>query len=806
MSHSSSLPLRCLSLATLVLLAACGDSRLAGTTAGGTGAGGTTPATVAEPELAKCVAQSPLLAVGAGLDAPGRLDFAVTRGAEPAGACQGNTQFRFGAGLYDITGVVANTGGMGWENLFQVFSGLHQRQYSRAFVIASPCNGQRVVMVSNDIGLMWPSLRFGVLQAIAADTELSRFYRAENTMLSATHTHQGPAGYSHDDGGNLFHYGYDALVYETIVKGIVAAIRLAHANFEAHPQTAAITLADGELLDTNINRSKVAFDLNSEAERREFLNSRGEPVDNPKRMVQLNLVRADGSAVGVFNWFGVHATVLGEDATLVSSDNKGYASLGFEKLMRTRYAPQARGADSFVAAFAQADLGDASPNLFIKERPYPDPTRGGGRDEYESNAISGTKHLARALDLYGRGKPLSGPVDVRFFHVPITAITVTDPVVLAGLRHPAALDSAVKRTCRGALGISFIAGAEDGPAPGSEGISCKSSPDVIAAAAADAAAIRDNQVPPYAPYGINLPTRLIAAAVMCQADQLPGLDLGCQAEKPVAIPSGGTALPFQLIRLGNLAVLGLPWEVTTMSARRIRKNLLDVLAPVGIDTVVVASHVNDYVNYLTTREEYSSQQYEGASTLYGPWTLAAVQQESRKLAIALRDGAPSPTGAAAPGAVTPTLIRPAYLPSDTPGAGSAFGAVVTDVPATAKPGDTVRAEFQAGHPRNDLRTQASYVYAERRTASGAWTVVAEDRDPELVHVWKPLQRQANPVDPAVVGPSTAEAVWTIPRNTPPGTYRLRHVGASRASQAAAVVPYEGISSPFTIAGPSADCP
>ena len=93
-----------------------------------------------------------------------------------------------------------------------------------------------------------------------------------------------------------------------------------------------------------------------------------------------------------------------------------------------------------------------------------------------------------------------------------------------------------------------------------------------------------------------------------------------------------------------------------------------------------------------------------------------------------------------------------------------------------------------------------------RTASGAWTVVAEDRDPELVHVWKPLQRQANPVDPAVVGPSTAEAVWTIPRNTPPGTYRLRHVGASRASQAAAVVPYEGISSPFTIAGPSADCP
>ena len=423
---------RLLSALALLGLAACGDSGLG---RGSDGGGAVIPTTVAEPRLAQCVAASPYRKVGEGLDAPGRLEMDAPRGAEPAGPCQGNTQFRFGSGLYDITGVVANTGGMGWENLFQVFSGLHQRQYSRAFVIESPCNGQRVLMVSNDIGLMWPAVRYGVLQKIAADAELSKHYRPENTMLSATHTHQGPAGYSHDDGGNLFHYGFDALVYDTIVGGIFEAIKLAHANIQAHPETARIALADGELLNTNINRSKVAFDLNSEAERREFLNSRGEPIDNPQRMVQLGFVRADGSAVGVFNWFGVHATVLGEDAKLVSSDIKGYASLGFEKIMRTRYDPPAAGADSFVAAFAQADLGDASPNLFIVDRPYPDPTRGGGRDEYESNAISGTKQLAKALELYAKGAAVSGPVDVRFLNVPISAITVTDPVVLAGLRQ-----------------------------------------------------------------------------------------------------------------------------------------------------------------------------------------------------------------------------------------------------------------------------------------------------------------------------------------------------------------------------------
>ncbi len=645
-----------------------------------------------------------------------------------------------------------------------------------------------------------------MLQAIAADAELSKFYRAENVMLSATHTHQGPAGYSHDDGGNLFHYGYDDLVYRTIVDGMVAAIQLAHANIQAHPETSAIALSDGELLNTNINRSKIAFDLNSEAERREFLNARGELIDNPKRMVQLNLVRADGSAVGVFNWFGVHATVLGEDATLVSSDIKGFASLGFEKVMKTRYAPSTNGSDSFVAAFAQADLGDASPNLFIKERPYPDPTRGGGRDEYESNAISGTKQLAKALELYAKGTAVSGPVDVRFFNVPISAITVTDPVVLDGLRHPAELDAPTKATCRGALGISFIAGAEDGPAPGEEGVSCNSSPDVLAAAAGDLAALMNNPVPPTSPYGLNFPTNVVAAGAMCNIKQVPGSGFECQAEKPVAIPSGSAVLPFQIIRIGNFAVLGLPWEVTTMSARRIRKNLLDILTPIGIDTLVVASHVNEYVNYLTTREEYSSQQYEGASTVYGPWTLAAVQQESRKLALTLRDGKPAPEGPASPGDATPNQIRPAYVPSDLPGATTAFGDVVTDVPATAAPGDIVRAEFQAGHPRNDLRTQASYVYAERQQADGSWKVIAEDRDPELLYVWKPAQAQPIPVDAAATGPSTAEAVWTIPRNTPPGTYRLRHEGSSRMSEAAAAVPYNGISSPFTIAGPVAKCP
>ena len=85
---------------TLVLaLAACGNSA---PTSSGLPAVGTGTATLAEPVLAQCVAKSPYLKVGEGLDAPGRLEFDVSAGPQPAGACKGNTQFRFGSGLYDI--------------------------------------------------------------------------------------------------------------------------------------------------------------------------------------------------------------------------------------------------------------------------------------------------------------------------------------------------------------------------------------------------------------------------------------------------------------------------------------------------------------------------------------------------------------------------------------------------------------------------------------------------------------------------------------------------------------------------------
>lgn len=768
------------------------------------GGGSDTPEAV-EPivETANaCIIDDPRRNVGDGMNAPGRLEVDFPPVQQASGACGDNQQYLMGTGIHDITGVIGNTSGAGWENPFQVFTSLHTRLYARAFALGSECNDKSLIFVSADIGLMRASIRRGVLEAVANHEVLAQHYNADNIMLSATHTHSGPAGYS--EGTDIFHYGNDTTVYNVIVDGIVAAIEQAHSNKLAQP-AGRILLNTGELLNTNINRSKPAFVLNPEDERNAFLNERGEVIDTNKRVVQLDLMRRD-NPIGLINWFGVHPTIIGPTQPTVSSDMKGFASLGFEQVMGTNYLPAA-GEDNFVAAFAQADEGDSSPNILIEEFPHPDPRRGGGVDDFDSNAISGIKQLAKAMELFQQGDAVTGPVDYRLLHIPINNIVVEDPVVLNRLAHPAELDADVIRTCAGALGVSFGAGAEDGQGPTVEGIKCSDDFAIQEAAFNDLAVAleaRGRGFPGGWP-AETIPAHTLAAVAMCNVDELGFVgDFDCQAEKPVFLPTGRNVLPIQLFRVGNFALLGLPWEVTTISARRLRSHLLEVLAPVGVDTLVIAGLVNDYVHYLTTREEYAAQQYEGASNLFGPWSLAAVTQESLKLARAVASGTALERGPDLPSAEL-GQERPAYNPTDGFHPQGEPGTLITDAPEMVSPGDDITIEFVAGHPRNDMRIQQSYAQVERMAENGEWQIAIHDRDPRLLYHWDALIPAQLPIDPAIIGPSSARVVWQVPLNLPAGQYRIRYFGAAQASPLSELTPYEGSSREFTLAEPVSEC-
>ncbi|HEX4855542.1 MAG TPA: neutral/alkaline non-lysosomal ceramidase N-terminal domain-containing protein, partial [Limnobacter sp.] len=452
-------------LLTALALAAClGESSTTSQATGRTGSNESASSSEFPNTTAlQCALTDPNLLIGEGQDSPS-LKPASTPNSniQPSsglnsGACRNNTAFTMGTGIVDITGPAAGSVMMGYESPTHASLGLHTRQFSRAYVIGSPCNGKRVVYVVNDLGMIFHAVRQGVLNRVAADAELAKFYNEQNIMLNATHTHAGPGGYAHFAAFNAFRLGHDEEVYNFIVDGIVEAIRRAHANLQANPEPGRILVNNGELLNANVNRSVVAYDQNPQEERNRYLNKRGESQNVNKEMALLKLRRADGTPIGQINWFGVHPTTTGNTNPLVSSDNKGWAALAFEKLMGTRYEGPA-GRDTFVAAFAQTDEGDSSPNIFFKSKPFAE--RGGATDELKAVEINGSKQLARALTLYRDANQLvRGGVNFAQFHVKMDEVEVTDPVVLNSLRHPESLNSAVKKTCTAAMGVSFGAGA-----------------------------------------------------------------------------------------------------------------------------------------------------------------------------------------------------------------------------------------------------------------------------------------------------------------------------------------------------------
>lgn len=790
-------------------------------------------AALGKTELGACALASPLRQLHAGHDRAGdaRLQAMMSAQAATAGAalygsaCADSNAFRMGSGVHDMTGPAGDSISAGYEDPTHVLRGIHLRQFARAFALESPCNGERVILAVTETGFLTQGLRQSVLEKIAADPELSAHYAGENIMMSATHTHSGPGGEAHHSAYNLFRLGYDALVHEIYSTALFRAIQQAHRNLEAHPEPGHVRLAVGELLDVNTNRSEPAYANNPQAEREAWLDSAGEEVRVNKRMLQLRFDRADGRSIGLLNWFGVHTTSVGTHEPLISSDNKGLAAITVERMMGTDYlAPD--GEDRFVAAFAQSDEGDSSPNLCFRENPYPDISIGCGVDTLESTAASGVKQLARAIELYDAGGvELRGGLRSRLTHVRMDDIEINDPVVLASLDHPAELDSTIKRTCTAALGFSMAAGAEDNRGPTQEGIAC-SDIDPAANLAGDIETVLATIAGGATGSGYPaLPARTVGTLLGCGltvgSDVLPALpdvDYGCHAEKPILFPIGTTELisnadlPMQIMTLGQLAIVALPWEVTTTSARRIRATVMAELAEAGIEHAVVAGLSNDFVQYLTTREEYATQQYEGASTHFGPWTLAAVQQSLRPLAISLRDNTDAPDGVPAPQTAPGLPPRLPYLAADALMPGTAYGEVLTDAAEAYTAGDTVQVVFASAHPRNDAldKLNQAYLLAEREQADGQWQVVARERDPELIMRW-----HASPEAPVAgqliaLRSSQIEALWHLPRNLPPGRYRIRHEGTAvpllGSDSLGPRTPFSGTSSSFSVSGPMEDCP
>ncbi|PAP70471.1 neutral/alkaline ceramidase [Pseudomonas aeruginosa] len=253
----------------------------------------------------------------------------------------------------------------------------------------------------------------------------------------------------------------------------------------------------------------------------------------------------------------------------------------------------------------------------------------------------------------------------------------------------------------------------------------------------------------------------------------------CQAEKTILADTGNkkpypwtpTVLPIQMFRIGQLELLGAPAEFTVMAGVRIRRAVQAASEAAGIRHVVFNGYANAYASYVTTREEYAAQEYEGGSTLYGPWTQAAYQQLFVDMAVALRERLPVETSAIAPDLSCCQMNLQTGVVADDPYIGKSFGDVLQQPRESYRIGDKVTVAFVTGHPKNDLRTEKTFLEVVNIGKDGKQTpvTVATDNDWDTQYRWERVGISA----------SKATINWSIPPGTEPGHYYIRHYGNAK---------------------------
>src|SRR4051794_34591942 len=428
-----------------------------------------------------------------------------------------DTPWLVGCGRADITGEPWGVGMMGYGMRFQRTTGIHLRQRSRAFVVVDRNTGMRLVYVVADIGMFFRNVRSAVLARL--DPLL---YRNDNVVLTATHTHAGVAGYSCYRLYNMTTNGFRPRTCQAIVDGVVASIEQAERDLAP----GRLFLSRGLLRDASVNRSPQAFDRNPPADRALF----PDRIDPASTLLRLE---RGGAPVGVINWFATHGTSLTNRNTLISGDNKGYAAWRWEA-----EEPQ------LVAAFAQSNAGDMSPNV-------PDATHGPTDDEVDNTRIIGERQALAAQELArGASTELTGGLATRLSYVDLSRLSVAGTFTGDGHEH---------RTGRAVLGAAFAAGAKEGPGArvcqeGGEGNRLLS----ICSGTT-----------------FRLRTRLSDA----------------QRPKAMLLPVGALewtadVLPVQLVRLGSLTLVALAQEVTIVAGLRLRRAVADVLGCQAEDVIV----------------------------------------------------------------------------------------------------------------------------------------------------------------------------------------------------------------------------
>jgi neutral ceramidase len=501
-----------------------------------------------------------------------------------------------------------------------------------------------------------------VVQHLVAQALADTDVRLSGLFMGATHTHAGPGQFHGNALMNRFssnHPGFDPAWTNWLVDRIAGAVRSAVQT----RRPARIATGVTEVWGLTRNRSLESHLRNENAENRSTAAQRKYAAINP----WLHLVRVDAQApdggtepLGAMVVFSVHGTGISAHDHSYNADVWAY----LKGELRTHIV-RSTGSRAVVGA-VEGTHGDVAPAVTPGLLVYPEAERVG-------RGIG-----AAAAELFDR---LEGELRPEVnLSAGLREIDLTTRPTLGGIQLPPP-----------AFGSATIAGAHENTTA------------VI------------HRVPPFAPnHGKRNGSGPHGAKWIPGGRVLHDLIV-----KPASFPS---VLPVQALVIGKTMIVGLPFEITVESGRRVaaavRAQIEGISATTGIEHIAVSSLANEQFCYLTTPEEYSLQRYEGGNTLYGPKSQLFVAAAAGALAgDLLRTGSicePLPARRV-DFAAKRFLARPSGVSVTAQG----LGEVVFTDPTGTEDGYW-QFGWRAGAPA-DLCWHEPLVRVEMRTPDGGWT-------------------------------------------------------------------------------------
>jgi neutral ceramidase len=609
----------------------------------------------------------------------------------PATAADPGASLRAGAGRADIT---PPTGYylMGWVRSDARAEGQLTRLFARALVIQK--GARKVALVAADLAYVPAGLVADVAERLR-----DRGFGRDNIVVSASHTHSGPAGYGNYTAVNFiapttatpteFDLGQapDERLYTFLVSQVARAI--ARADRDRAPAAAGwgntklYGVTENRSTEAHLGNHGIALDYGSGYPGLDPFGAR-HTIDPDVDVLRIDKLGGGRHVpIGLWSTFANHGTVVKPDFTYYNADHHAAAArIAEARIRRLGDVPRDQ---EVVNAYGNSDQGDMTAGLR-----FSGPAGAHEVGMREARAFlrawkEAGRRMSRRIELNRRWT-------VECFCGRETAIGPVD-------------DHAV-------VGVPFVTGTEE------------------------------NRGPLFDITGIPFEGYRAPTGSGPQGVKLPAFsDLG---------PTFPEATPLTTVRVADRAIVTVPGEMTSGMGRRLKDSAEAAVRGSGIREVVISGLANDYIQYVTTPEEYDRQHFEGGTTLFGRATGIFIQERLVALLERLLAGEPAPEP-------DPDDPRNGLTDDEPPFPPGAASAVALEQPAGVERLDHATFAWQGGPRGEDRPLDRAFVTIQRRDG-GRWRAVEDDLGLRIL--W------------SVDADGRYRAVWEPAVNAPLGSYRF----------------------------------